>query len=121
MDMQMPVMNGLEATRVIRASGRPDAKTIPIIAMTANAFTEDVVKCKQAGMNDHLSKPIETERSSRRWKIYCCPQRVNKYSVFDFFRTSASSAAYRRICCPRPAWSPEYRPDGRIHAAASSE
>jgi signal transduction histidine kinase/ActR/RegA family two-component response regulator len=62
MDMQMPVMNGLEATRVIRASGRPDAKTIPIIAMTANAFTEDVVKCKQAGMNDHLSKPIETEK-----------------------------------------------------------
>jgi CheY-like chemotaxis protein len=62
MDMQMPVMNGLEATRVIRASGRPDAETIPIIAMTANAFTEDVVKCKQAGMNDHLSKPIETEK-----------------------------------------------------------
>lgn len=59
MDMQMPVMNGLDATRAIRALERPDAKTIPIIAMTANAFEKDVQACLEAGMNAHLSKPIE--------------------------------------------------------------
>ncbi|MCF0259396.1 MAG: transporter substrate-binding domain-containing protein [Erysipelotrichaceae bacterium] len=62
MDMQMPVMNGLEATRAIRSSGHPEAETIPIIAMTANAFAEDVAKCREAGMNDHLSKPIDMKK-----------------------------------------------------------
>ncbi len=62
MDVRMPVMNGLEATAAIRALDRPDAKTIPIIAMTANAFDEDVQRSLQAGMNAHLSKPVETER-----------------------------------------------------------
>lgn len=59
MDMQMPIMNGCESSEAIRASKHPEAKTIPIIAMTANAFAEDVAKCKEAGMNDHLSKPID--------------------------------------------------------------
>lgn len=58
MDIQMPVMNGLEATRTIRAMEREDAKTIPIIAMTANAFAEDRLKCLEAGMNEHVGKPI---------------------------------------------------------------
>ncbi|MCF0113011.1 MAG: response regulator, partial [Bacilli bacterium] len=62
MDMQMPVMDGLEATKRIRASLHPEAKTIPIFAMTANAFAEDVAQCKEAGMNDHLSKPIEMHK-----------------------------------------------------------
>ncbi len=62
MDLQMPVMDGLESTRQIRASKHPEAKTIPIIAMTANAFAEDVVKCVEAGMNEHLSKPIDMDR-----------------------------------------------------------
>ena len=62
MDVRMPVMDGLEATRAIRALDRPDAKTIPIIAMTANAFDEDVQRSLQAGMNAHLSKPVEPER-----------------------------------------------------------
>ena len=61
MDMRMPEMDGLEATRVIRASGRADAKDIPIIALTANAFDEDVQKSLQAGLNAHLSKPVEPE------------------------------------------------------------
>ncbi len=55
-------MGGLEAARAIRALSRPDAKTIPIIAMTANAFEEDVQQSLQAGMNAHLSKPVEPER-----------------------------------------------------------
>ena len=59
MDMRMPEMDGLEATRVIRAMDRPDAKSIPIIALTANAFDEDVQRSMQAGLNAHLSKPVE--------------------------------------------------------------
>ena len=62
MDVRMPVMDGLEATRAIRALDRPDAKTIPIIAMTANAFDDDVQRSLQAGMNAHLSKPVEPDR-----------------------------------------------------------
>ncbi|MDR2744343.1 MAG: response regulator, partial [Desulfovibrio sp.] len=59
MDMQMPEVDGLEATRRIRAMGIPRAKTIPIIAMTANVFKEDVEKCLAAGMNAHVGKPLE--------------------------------------------------------------
>ena len=61
MDMRMPEMDGLEATRVIRAMDRPDAKAIPIIALTANAFDEDVQRSLQAGLNAHLSKPVQPE------------------------------------------------------------
>ena len=61
MDMRMPEMDGLEATRMIRASGREDAETIPIIALTANAFDEDVQRSMQAGLNAHLSKPVEPD------------------------------------------------------------
>ena len=59
MDIMMPVMDGLTATRAIRALERADAKTIPIIAMTANAFSEDIQHSLAAGMNAHVSKPIE--------------------------------------------------------------
>ena len=61
MDMRMPEMDGLEATRVIRAMGRKDSKDIPIIALTANAFDEDVQRSLQAGLNAHLSKPVQPE------------------------------------------------------------
>ena len=61
MDIRMPIMDGLKATETIRALDRPDAKKIPIIAMTANAFDEDVQRSLQAGMNAHLSKPVEPE------------------------------------------------------------
>ena len=57
MDMRMPVMDGLESTRVIRSMERSDAGTIPIIALTANAFDDDVQRSLQAGLNAHLSKP----------------------------------------------------------------
>lgn len=62
MDIQMPVMNGLEATRVIRSMDREDAQEIPIIAMTANAFVEDVKNSLDAGMNAHLPKPFDIEQ-----------------------------------------------------------
>lgn len=61
MDVHMPVMNGYEATRIIRASSHEEAKTIPIVAMTADAFIEDVAEAKEAGMNDHISKPIDVD------------------------------------------------------------
>lgn len=61
MDMRMPEMDGLEATRAIRALERADAGIIPIIALTANAFDEDVQRSLQSGLNAHLSKPIEPE------------------------------------------------------------
>ncbi|MBQ6622543.1 MAG: response regulator [Mogibacterium sp.] len=62
MDMRMPEMDGLEATRAIRAMDRPDAAQVPIIALTANAFDEDVQRSMQAGLNAHLSKPVEADR-----------------------------------------------------------
>ncbi len=62
MDIQMPVMDGLEATRIIRRSDHPRAETIPIIAMTANAFDEDMKKSVESGMNGHLSKPIDIDK-----------------------------------------------------------
>ena len=61
MDIMMPVMNGYEATKRIRSMDREDAKTIPIIAMTANAFTEDRLKAKKAGMNEHIAKPVDVK------------------------------------------------------------
>jgi CheY-like chemotaxis protein len=70
MDIQMPVMDGYEATRRIRALDIPEAKTIPIIAMTANVFREDIEKCLDAGMNSHLGKPIDFEEIMKKLKQY---------------------------------------------------
>ena len=61
MDIMMPVMNGYEAAKMIRTLDRDDAKTVPIIAMTANAFTEDRLKSKESGMNEHIAKPIDAK------------------------------------------------------------
>ena len=61
MDIMMPVVNGYEATKMIRSLDREDAKKIPIIAMTANAFTEDRIRAKEAGMDEHVAKPVDVE------------------------------------------------------------
>ena len=61
MDIMMPVVNGYEATKMIRSLDREDAKKIPIIAMTANAFTEDRIRAKKAGMDEHIAKPVDVE------------------------------------------------------------
>ena len=62
MDVQMPIMGGYQAARAIRQSNHPKAKNIPIVAMTADAFHEDIVKARESGMNGHLAKPIEPDR-----------------------------------------------------------
>ena len=63
MDIMMPRMNGLEAARQIRSTeDRPDLRKLPILAMSANAFDDDVKKSLESGMNDHLSKPIEVDK-----------------------------------------------------------
>ena len=70
MDIQMPVMNGYEATSAIRALGKPKGNKIPIIAMTANAFAEDVLMAKNVGMNEHIAKPLDMDKLSsvmERW------------------------------------------------------
>ena len=70
MDIMMPVLNGYEATRAIRGLERPDALSVPIIAMTANAYAEDVRAATEAGMNEHIAKPLEPEVINRvlsRW------------------------------------------------------
>ena len=65
MDILMPVMDGLEATRRIRGMEREDCRTIPIVAMSANAFDDDLRKSVECGMNGHLSKPVEVEKLYR--------------------------------------------------------
>ncbi|MDR1239638.1 MAG: response regulator [Treponema sp.] len=73
MDIQMPEMDGYEAARRIRASGAPNAKTIPIIAMTANVFKEDISKCLSAGMNDHMGKPLDIKEVQAKLNLYLLP------------------------------------------------
>ena len=61
MDIMMPIMDGYEAAKMIRSLDREDAKEVPIIAMTANAFTEDRIRAKEAGMDEHVAKPVDVE------------------------------------------------------------
>ena len=71
MDIMMPVMNGLDATKAIRGLSRPDAPTVPIIALSANAFAEDIQKSKNAGINEHLAKPLEMDKVLKVIASYC--------------------------------------------------
>ena len=73
MDIHMPLMDGYEATQKIRTSTQESAKLIPIIAMTANAFKEDVERCKACGMNDHISKPLDRSIMIEKMKIWLTP------------------------------------------------
>ena len=70
MDVMMPVMDGLEATRIIRKMERPDADKIPVFAMTANAFSDDRKRCKEAGMTEHLAKPLDSEKMIAKLRLY---------------------------------------------------
>ena len=70
MDIHMPEMDGYEATRRIRALNFPKAATIPIIAMTANVFREDIEKCLAVGMNDHIGKPLDIKELMTKLEKY---------------------------------------------------
>jgi CheY-like chemotaxis protein len=70
MDLQMPEMDGYEATRRIRSLEIPQARNIPIVAMTANVFLEDIKKCLAAGMNDHLGKPLDINEVTKKLRTY---------------------------------------------------
>jgi CheY-like chemotaxis protein len=70
MDIQMPEMDGYEATRRIRAMDTPKAKTVPIVAMSANVFREDIEKCLEAGMNSHVGKPLDLEMILDKLRAY---------------------------------------------------
>lgn len=72
--MDVPVMDGLTATRAIRALHRPDAQTIPIIAMTANAYAEDAKACLEAGMNAHIGKPLDIDKVTET-VAECCAKK----------------------------------------------
>jgi len=70
MDIMMPVMNGLDAARAIRALNRPDAASVPIFAMTANAFSDDIAASRAAGMNEHLAKPLDSAKLVEKLRLY---------------------------------------------------
>jgi CheY-like chemotaxis protein len=70
MDVMMPVMDGEQAAKAIRALNRPDAKTVPIIAMTANTFEDDIDSALAAGMNAHIAKPIDVEQIKKVIKLH---------------------------------------------------
>ena len=70
MDIRMPLMTGYEATKAIRRLDRPDALSVPIIAMSADAFSEDIQQCLECGMNAHMAKPIDVKELTRVLKKY---------------------------------------------------
>lgn len=80
MDIMMPEMNGLEATKVIRSMDRADAAEIPIFAMTANAFAEDIKASQEAGMNEHFAKPLDMKEMVKTICRYCRKKRYKKKS-----------------------------------------
>ena len=74
MDVQMPVLDGYGATSTIRKLNRKDAKKIPIVAMTANAFAEDVNDALNAGMTEHIAKPVDLKQLEKVLRRYLCRQ-----------------------------------------------
>ena len=88
MDVMMPVMNGIDAAKTIRSLNRPDAKTLPIIAMTANAFYEDAQKCLAAGMNAHLAKPLQIKKV--------------KQTIAEWVKTNRKTIVFRAASRSKP-------------------
>lgn len=78
MDIMMPIMDGLEATRRIRAMNRPDALAVPIVAMSANAFQQDIEQSLAAGMNEHLTKPLDGLKIASTMKKFLAPKVGNQ-------------------------------------------
>jgi hemerythrin len=102
MDVQMPEMDGYEAARRIRALGTPKARRIPIVAMTANVFREDIEKCLEAGMNDHVGKPLNLEEVLLKLRLYLLPNdKKNANPQVPAPRTDPSEWKYG------VAWNPE--------------
>lgn len=106
MDIRMPVMNGIEAAKAIRNMKRPDAKTVPIVAMTANAYDEDVRRSFSAGMNAHLSKPINPDElfgtlSRAMREVSCAPKGRKKLLVVD--DAEVNRATLRTLLSPEYA------------------
>lgn len=114
MDIQMPVMDGHEATRVIRKMNRPDAVTIPIIAMSANAFTEDIESSREAGMNAHISKPVNIAKLLGIMEDYL-GSRV-KRSVIKIMNDQEDSVA-----APARYYEELYFADGSVNMSEENE
>jgi CheY-like chemotaxis protein len=92
MDLQMPDMDGFDATRNIRALDFDSAKTIPIIALTANVFLEDVENCLAVGMNDHLGKPLDFDKVMRILRRYLFRQKPAQEQSESGLRQAAPQA-----------------------------
>lgn len=114
MDIQMPVMDGHEATRVIRKMNRPDAVTIPIIAMSANAFVEDIESSREAGMNAHISKPVNIAKLLGIMEDYL-GSRV-KRSVIKIMNDQEDSVA-----APARYYEELYFADGSVNMSEENE
>ena len=100
MDVQMPVMDGLEATRRIRNGENPLGRSIPILAMTANAFLEDMQKSKEAGMDEHLSKPMDItalEHTVKRFRVTPPPENKQRTSAFPQMKHTHDVNPERRV------------------------
>ena len=90
MDIMMPRMNGWDAARTIRAMNRPDAEIIPIIAMSANAFSEDIMDSRLAGMDIHLAKPLDEAKMINALK-QCIAERSAVKLRIDLYRFAAAN------------------------------
>lgn len=93
-DVQMPKMDGLQAARAIRMLNRPDALTVPIVALSSNSFSEDVERSRRAGMNDHLSKPIELDKLMQILQRYLGHRRVTQDKIKAKVRPKAMPAYF---------------------------
>ena len=114
MDIQMPVMDGLEATHAIRQLGRYDVKVMPIVAMSANAFSEDISKSKNAGMNDHIPKPINLKKLLSIMEYYLGDHTVGAVKKNE-------TPSYKTNVMPAKYYEELYFTDGTTELSAENE